>query len=394
MLLVTDAAASRKVYYCKKNGGVYCASQPHLLAATLNIPLTANPSKLSFYKSLEFERLNCSSIGNTTCYDELYQLMPNHYLNHTENKSVRFWPNQKIQQLPLDEVVNKSSEIIRGYINSIGYRYDLMLPVTGGKDSRLLLAATREIKSKVYFYINKQHEINQNSYDIIIPQSLLTRLGLDFHIVDPYITIDKDFEKIYFENNPFANKRFLPIIYNYYLNFSDKINLPGIFVNIAEDVYEVFGRKITPRVLAKLICVEKFDYAVEYFSEWLKGCQEISKQNNINVLNLLYWEERMANWGTQIQLDKDIAQEDIIPYNSRLLMQTMLASDLLYREKPDFIVFREITKKLWPETLQLPNNPDFKSKVLRFSKSIGMLRTIKLIYYRFFYFLKTIKFKS
>jgi hypothetical protein len=383
--LLTDAAASRKVYYCRQNEGVYCASQPHLLASTLTLQYTRNPSKLSFYDSFDFTRLNNSNIGNTTMYDEIFQLIPNHYLDYSDNTSTRFWPFQKINILPLDEVVDKCAKMLKGYITGFSNRYKLMLPVTGGKDSRLLLSATYDIRNDLFYYINKEEQMSDTSHDITIPSSLLPKLNLDFHILKPYIEIDEEFRKIYFANNPYGNEKYLPIIYNYYKNFSDRINLPGIFVNIAEDVYEVYGKKISPQVLAELIQVETYDYAEPYYSEWLKGCQELCEKCNINVLNLLYWEERIANWGTQIQLDKDIAQEDIIPYNSRLLIETMLSADLKYREKHDFIIFCRMTRKLWPETLQAPCNPEFKADFLKFTKAIGIMKIIKYIYYRFIY---------
>jgi hypothetical protein len=258
-----------------------------------------------------------------------------------------------------------------------------MLPVTAGKDSRLLLAATRKIKSDVFYYINKEHRLEDKSYDLTIPKSLLGKLGLDFHILNPYSNPDEDFRKIYYENNPYASDKYLPIIYNYYLHFGDRINLPGIFINAVEDVYELFGKKVTPDSLAELIRVEQFEYARAYYAEWLLGCQELCRQNNLNVLNLLYWEERVANWGTQLQLEKDIAQEDIIPYNSRLLIQTMLSAELKYREKPDFALFHEITRKLWPETLQEPVNPNLKTGVLKLSKSLRIMKYLKIFYYRF-----------
>lgn len=383
VFLVTDATASRKVFYYSRENGTYCSSSPHLLAGSLRLPMTSDRSRLDFYGSREFRMLNNANAGNTTCYDGLYQLMPNHYLDYGKCRPVRFWPDKMTRILPFAEVVDSSAAIIKGYMTSISQRHKVMLPVTGGKDSRLLLAATREVREQVYYYIFNYPKLKNKAYDISIPQSLLPKLGVEFNVVVPGEYVDPDFKEVYFDNNPFANETFLPLIYWYYLNFSDYINLPGTFVNVVEDVYEVFGQKLTPEILAGFIHVERFDFAVAYFDRWLKGCQDLCRHLNFNVLNLLYWEERVANWGTQLQLDKDIAQEDVIPYNSRLLMETMLSADLKYREKPEFIIFREIARKLWPETLQKPCNPDFKTEVLKFSKMMGMMKLIKHIYYRY-----------
>ena len=77
-------------------------------------------------------------------------------------------------------------------------------------------------------------------------------------------------------------------------------------------------------MLAEIIHVKRFDYAVAYFTEWYNNNFQLFSDCNVNILDMLYWEERIANWGTQIQLEKDIAQEDIIPYNSRLLVEILL----------------------------------------------------------------------
>ena len=126
---------------------------------------------------------------------------------------------------------------------------------------------------------------------------------------------------------------------------------------------------------------ENFPYATEYLKWWYRESKDICAESNIDILYLLYWEERIANWGTQTQIDKDIAQEDIIPFNSRLLIETMLQADVVERERPDFRLTYEMTRNLWPETLQLPINPHFKQSVLMLSKSMGMMKPAKALYY-------------
>lgn len=98
--LFHDAAASRKVYYFHDKRGICCASQPHLLAKSLGIQITSSKSRLDFYNSEQFKKLNHSNIGNTTIYDKVFQLLPNHYLDLNTGKSVRYWPCERIESLP------------------------------------------------------------------------------------------------------------------------------------------------------------------------------------------------------------------------------------------------------------------------------------------------------
>jgi hypothetical protein len=379
--ILHDAASARKVYYFRHQTGVCCASQQHLLAKILNLGFTHDAVRARFYNSKEFRVLNHSNIGNTTCYDGMLQLIPNHYLELTTSASVRYWPSKRIESRSFDEVVDHSSRILKGHMESIINRHKVMLPVTAGKDSRLLLSATANHTDKVFYYINKESWLNEKSMDIAIPSKLLRKLGISYNIIDPYVPLDEDFKKVYFENNPLASELYLPLIYNYYLNFSDRINMPGIFINVAEDIYETKGEPLSPALMAHFMHTEKFSVATEYLTNWYKESKDICAECNIDVLYLLYWEERIANWGTQIQIDKDIAQEDIIPFNSRLLIETMLQADVVERERPDFRLTYEMTRKLWPQTLQMPINPHLKQTVLMISKTMGVMKPAKYLYY-------------
>ena len=379
--LIHDAMATRKIYYMNQNKELWIASQPHLLAKVLGIEHTTDKSKVLFYNSEAFYQLHHASIGNTTCYDGLFQLMPNHFLNVSSFQVKRYWPNAAIQFRPVKEVVEQCSEMINGFMESIANRYKVMLPVTAGKDSRMLMAGSRNCKDRIFFYVNKEKGLNPESADLKMPLKLFKQLGLCFHVIDPHIDIDDDFKSVYFSNNPYASKKFLPHIYNYYKNYSDRVNLPG---NIASAGYELYNYKemeITAESLAHLNNVGMYNYAVKYYDNWLKNCKDICAVNNLTLLHLFYWEERMGNWGSQVQLDKDIAQEDINPFNSRHLIQTFLSVPGKYLERPDFLLQRRVINFMWPELLKVPINPGKLKRRLKILKFIGALDFIqKLIY--------------
>lgn len=373
LTLLHDATAARKVFFCLKHSKPWFASQPHLLAKVLKLKITTNESKLAFYNSEDFIRLHNSNIGNTTIYDEIFQLIPNHYLDVGSHKVVRYWPDKKIVNIPINEVVDQCAAIIKGYMEGIALRYDIMLPITAGKDSRILFAATKKIRKQVYFYINKGADLTDKSPDIYVPRELLSNFDLRHNILIPDLTIDSDFVKLYFENNPYANKDSLPVIYNYYKNFGDKINLPGNFASGGMEHYKYPHIKINAEKLAILNSVNKYSFALDYYAEWLSGCSEICKESKLSLLDLFYWEERIGNWGTQIQLEKDIAQEDINLYNSRLLISLFLSVDSKFITPPDFVLQKKIIKKLWPDIHKKPFNPSLKNKFKGLLKHFGLL---------------------
>lgn len=380
--LVTDATATKKVYFSNRDIKLWVASQSHLLGKLLGLSKTSNKSKLEYYDSRDFIRQDYANIGNTTYYDEIVQLLPNHYLNVFGDSVSRFWPNKRIDSRPLDEVAEECAKMVKGYMEAIAARYNPMLPVTAGKDSRLLLAGTRNIKEKFYYYINREVYLTENSADINIPQRLFKKLDLPFHPLELPTKIDDDFRRIYLDNNPLADEKFLPHIFNYYLHYQSKVNLPGNFAAAPWQLFILKKKSITAHALAKLHGLSDYKYAVSYYNDWLQACKQLCSECNIRPINLFYWEERLANWGTQTQMDKDIAQDDINPLNSRMLAVNFLSVKAKYNNSPDYQLHRKIIKILWPELLSVPINPSRNNRILKGLNFFGLMNLFRRVIYR------------
>lgn len=375
--LVHDPGAARKVYYVYIEGKAWFGSLPNLLSQILNLKETDEPSKLDYYKSADYRRLYCSNVGNFTIYDEVYQLLPNHYYDLCNHSPVRYWPLKQIETLPLEEVVERYALILKGFMSSISFRYKIMLPVTAGKDSRLLLAATRHIIHEVYYYINHEAYLSDKSSDVRIPKLIFKKLGLDFHIEKLTNRVDENFKKIYVQNYGEASTIFLPTISNYYINHSDRVNIPG--VNAADAVYR--GKfehvEITAKLLAEINGLEKYPFAISYYSNWLSECKDYCYKTGVNPLNLFYWEERMANWGAQFVGFKDIAQEEFGVFNSRILLNLYLGINYKLLKPPSYVFYYKVIDYLWREVLSQPFNPSISNKI---KKVLELTKLLDKIY--------------
>jgi hypothetical protein len=221
--------------------------------------------------------------------------------------------------------------------------------------------------------VNHERTLDPACPDLAIPQRLFRENQIDFHVESPSEAIDPDFEKVYFENNEYATTRYLPFIYNYYRNFSEKVNLPGNTATAGNEWFRGTHMRITGKRLAKRYNVDQWDFAIDQYNRWIQGINEHFPDNNIHLYDLFYWEERLANWGSQVQMDKDIAQEDINPYNSRNLVALYLSVPPKYLEIPFFILYAEVIRQLWPELLNLPMNSSVKRTVFKVMKSMGIL---------------------
>lgn len=124
-------------------------------------------------------------------------MLPNHYLNLKTGLCKRYWPNKPFQNLSLEEGLEKSSNILKALMKSASNRFDLTVGLTAGLDSRLVLAASKEISNKLSYTSLRQIDKPDNYPDIIIPSTLLSKLGLKHDIVKSSLIINDEFINIF-----------------------------------------------------------------------------------------------------------------------------------------------------------------------------------------------------
>lgn len=368
-----DASGNRQIFYTNVNDKTWCASQPHLLAKLFQINITEDDEVLNFMRSDLYTKSEHAWIGDGTFFDEIYHLLPNHFLdlNHCETK--RYWPQEdfKIHNIPVEQAVELSTRILQGSIKSMSLRSHIILAVTAGFDSRILLAASRIIKDKVYYFI-QEFASNKGSNDIKIPKRLLKKLKLEFHIEKCEKKIeDEDFEQLFYKNvaiNQSDSKKVLH--YNFYEKFQGNVYINGNVSGIAKNFYGIEKNNLTAERLAQYFRRKDDKYTIRKINAWLQDAKKTSENANLNLLNLFYWEQRMGNWGAMFSADLDIAIEVLYPFNCRTLLITLLSVDNKYRLY-DNILYKELIKNMWKEALSEPINPvDFKIRIFNLINKI------------------------
>ena len=366
-----DASAFRKIYFSSVKGSTICSSSQHVLAKALEMEPTNDSSKIAYYQSVDFKDNHYSNILDSTFYDEIKQLLPNHCLSVNSGEVIRYWPHETIPELSKAECVKECAGMIKGFLGAVSNRYDVMMPVTAGYDSRVLLAAARDIKHKIYFYLNDIDEV-RNSSDITIAQKLLSAFDLELHLVQIPDQVDKEFRLAYSENNLFADQEMITVMFNYLTDFPDKINLPGGTIPVVKSMYHSKVKLIDGAVLAKLHGYDKYKFTTAVYDNWLSNLDGICETTKINLYDLLYWEDRTPIWGGEIQLDKDIAQDEFVVFNSAYLVSRMLSYELSERKQPHYTLHKELIKYLWPELPELPFNPSFKNSIKQLLIKLGI----------------------
>lgn len=390
-VMLPDALALKEIYYCTKDNRIVCGSQPNLVAEFSNpqIEATSDANLLEFYRNhTKNSKWNpvCKWIGDETCFENVKHLLPNHYLDIKRREILRFWPNESIKRLSLEEAVSKSCSYLQGYIKAMVHQHPVMMAVTAGWDSRTLLAASRGIKDDIYYFVNNEG-LGFEHPDIRVPKEIFESIGLPFHVHDIPADVDEEFRRIFLNNAFFASERILPTIYNvYFKRLGEKVNILGIGeigrTSMGKDPRNLNGYRLAYKTKHK-----DNRYMIKKCEQILAGMFPSYKKFNINVLTGFYWEQILGNWGSTGNSESDIAIEEVNPFNSHLLYETFLGVDEKYTKYKNNILFKKMIQKMWPELMEWPINPSSKlrDKLIIFMNDLGLFEIFKEFKYQLNY---------
>src|SRR5258708_2619610 len=107
-------------------------------------------------------------------------------------------------------------------------------------------------------------------------------------------------------------------------------------------------------MVAQVVEMEESAFVLTAYDRWLAG---IDRSGNLDMFDLLFWEQRMGSWQAMAQLEWDIVQDVFTPFNCRNLLTHFLSVDRKYRIPQNPILYTELMRLLWPEVLSEPINP-------------------------------------
>lgn len=359
--IMNDACGARQVFFYTGEKGVWCGSQPAILAYELELEKEEQPELVQFINSEAYKKTNYDWYGDITIFKNLWHLLPNHYLDLNSLETKRFWPRKELTPLDTLNAVKEASRILEGTLKGTVHRFrNVMLSVTAGYDSRVMLAASKAVKEKImYFYC--MDEDNKRSADYKISSQLLTCLGLKQEVVS-HIPVDPEFFKIYNQSVTLAsNQSFKKFLYVFHKNYSNYIHVSGVCGEIARNFwFRNYDKGVSAQELISVSKYKGLQYMEKAISKWFDEAESV--KNLVNLYDLNFWENICGNWGAKSLAEQDIAIEEIWPYNNRKLLGLLLSVKEEYRRPPFYKLQREIIKGLWKETLCKPINPSIKKK--------------------------------
>jgi len=381
-----DATAFREIYYCFSKNDIFCGATPDIINRYADTGLNKDPDMNEFLISDTYKQLGFWP-GWATPYNNIFHLMPNHYLDLDRKGFYRYWPEAKREKFGLKVAGMAMAEILKGTMTAASKRYKLHQALTCGFDTRVLLAASKDFKERVKYFVVQSGKLDDKHTDITVPKLIAgdAKLNFEVFVVGEKIEVDKEFEKIYLHNNIFARKHYLPVFYNDYLKkFDDTYKVAGTFGNeILRLAYPLKKTSVSAFEIAKIFRYEKYPFALREIDNWLNKSRDIFIRNDYNIVNMYFWEQFTANWSNLGASEGAITREEIRPFNTRKLITSYigLADRHRYKDDPDGHLI--MIKILWKDLLKYPlgvyyDMPLYRIKV--FLRGLGLERIANAVY--------------
>lgn len=351
-----DPCGLRQIVHARTHDGVWCASEPLLLARQLS--LQADPAAIRFLNSPYARSYTEFWLpGTTTPFLGVAQLLPNHALGLTTQRVRRYWPKTPWPRRSLADAAAEAAHLLRGIVEAAAFRFPLAFELTAGVDSRAVLAAGRPIVNDAYIYTLTNPDLAFAERDAAVAERLAVVAGVAHHRIACPSTMDPAFAAFYRGNTASAHETWGATVEGLLGQFpAEHVALSGSCSEISRRGYRRI-HPVDPAGLARLENMGMEPFVLAAIKDWLADARQIPFSSDEILVELYYWEARMGRWLGSAHSEFDVAQETLAPFNCRAVAETLLGVDIPDRDPPASLVHKRIIEQLWPELLTAPFNP-------------------------------------
>ena len=299
--------------------------------------------------------------GNITPYENIVALLPNHVLNIRTLAVKRFWPRENHRDVSVDEAMDYIAGCLKKQISLLAENRKIMIGLTKGNDSRVTLAACKDIANSVLFWSYFGKGDPGQTEDARFTKEYTHKFGLNYLQIDTTersCTIDEwmQIQSVAFMNHYHKhNFEAIPAYFNKLPK--GRISIRSIGTEIVRSDY--YG--------AMPNYAQWEDLAKGFYSKYLDNktvCDayknlydefEYDKLFNYLAADIFYWEYRMGLWmGAAVVVKDDINFDTWVPFNCRKILEYGLSVPRYYK-KSDTIIY-EVIRRLWPDLwFDIPN---------------------------------------
>lgn len=331
-----DAFGARTLFY--RNEGTFCiGSHAELIADAFGD--STRQDVLRLIETPEYRKKIVRYLpGDWTIYHELYALVPNNYYDVTQRRSVRYWPRKHRRPTVLTDFFAEADRYFVAFTTFLRAFYRPMLGVTGGIDSRGLMAAF----SRYNLPFDGVTWLGGYLKGVEVP--IVNELSL--HVPGEYNSIpckpvpsEEAMAQIASRNVGIYRGIVSPLRLT--VPMRDLARDRSVFVRgyggeIMRGFYNLFPRPIPsfdPVYFARAYGMG--NKAAFYTRQSLAAAEGFFQRANYDGLesfgfdpnDVFYWEHRMGMWGAAMLNEMDPAMYSFTGYNSRRLYEAAFGLD-------------------------------------------------------------------
>lgn len=350
--IYSDASQLRPLVYHQSSRSL--CSHDSLLEAIL-INFNYNFTRRSEYTHTELDY---------TRYYEIFKFNPSLYLDYNEFEFIRLYPREEL----VEKNVEMTFEELKPYLDqSINYlencNKDIFLTVTGGIDSRVSAALTRDISNRVEFltYLKPKKKLTTQIAKIIyrndedITRDMKEYLGWNHSIInlgDYNISKEQDLinRKKYNSVHAFNLSNYYKEAKNYYKAIHVKSTVFGL--GKADFSEKLDNHKDTYNFYK--LCIHGLPNGFRKKSDFEKEINDYFERNKIyegvtkgrHYFDLFHLESRMGNWHSMLTLETDPETEEFIFTNARKVIDLIQQPNI--QDRREFKLYSKIVDYYWP----------------------------------------------
>lgn len=369
LTVLNDAGGALKIFYYYTDKKILsAATDPALIKRFFPLQSDNSIDAQEFYNSQSFLKTKIR-LGNKTEFVNVFQLLPNHLLNFTTAQTIRYFPQEPLEKLSADTSIEKVHFYLSNVIDAAIEKYDLKCGLTAGWDSRMVLASTMKHKNKIAYYTFKRTGKNNENIDITVAKQIANKLGLKYQVIPINNKIPDDQLNQIEDNYSLIPKQKFSLITNGFSKFNSEnsIALIGVISEIAKNYYEAV--KICDGItLSKAAHFDPINYVVAYQQKKYDDLKPLCEKYQYDLRDLAHWEQDITNFAAQGIQYNSFVIKTLSPFNSRLIIKTLLAAPRKMRDKHIHQYYKKYLKKYHPELSSYPVNPTLKKKMIVLGK--------------------------
>jgi hypothetical protein len=353
---------------CGSLSAVYCAHQRLVASTPSLIPHDGRTGdRVELARGIGIPYSNgMYPLGLTPRYG-VERILPNHFLDLSTWETIRHWPKQPLTGLvSVEEAVIEIADIVKRQIAAVVATAPTYLPLTAGRDSRMLLACAKGVADQLELFTVELGDAPA-VVDCKTSRRIAERFGLNHRTLPMERATEADLQewmlRIGFSTGEFKG----------WQSATTYKRLPGGHALLAGNVGELargyYWREgdtestvITPERFLDICKCPPHDVALARVRAWL---DEVPAKDALQLLDMQYLEQRVGCWaGVWPYAECDLGFT-MFPLCHRRVIERMLTLPASYRRSGQ--LSRDIIALEWPELLKWRFNatPRMKRRWMR-----------------------------